>query len=286
MDNDGSRIKQTQAAAWGNSAEQYAADVHEGAGIMMPLIAAYVETAKEEVKGNPQILDVASGTGEPGISLAKLFPGGTVTITDIAEGMIAGAKGRADRLSLKNARFAVADGENLSQFGDATFDVVTCNAGLMFMPNYERALAEFRRVLKPDGLAMVSAWGEEEQTNVASLMLAVQRAVAPNDSLFADPNILGSREKLLHSLERAGFSNNSCREVNVPMRFPKEKVRGMLQNPVIAELLDRLIERGEKDVADSAHGALLDAAAKKGLLQENGEISCPTNIALFVTARP
>ncbi len=77
-----------------------------------------------------------------------------------------------------------------------------------------------------------------------------------------------------------------CREVNVPMRFPKEKVRGMLQNPVMAELLDRLIERGEKDVADRAHGALLDAAAKKGLLQENGEISCPTNIALFVTARP
>ncbi len=107
MDNDGSRIKQTQAAAWGNSAEQYAADVHEGAGIMMPLIAAYAETAKEEVKGNPQILDVASGTGEPGISLAKLFPGGTVTMTDIAEGMIAGAKGRADRLSLKNTRYCI-----------------------------------------------------------------------------------------------------------------------------------------------------------------------------------
>ena len=32
----------------------------------------------------------------------------------------------------------MADAEDLSQFGDASFDVVTCNCGLMFMPNYER----------------------------------------------------------------------------------------------------------------------------------------------------
>lgn len=32
----------------------------------------------------------------------------------------------------------MADAEDLSDYGDATFDVVTCNCGLMFMPNYER----------------------------------------------------------------------------------------------------------------------------------------------------
>lgn len=104
MDLDSSKIKQTQAAAWGNNAEQYAENLHEGSDIMMPLIAAYGETARELVKGSPQILDIASGTGEPGISLARQYPNGSVTMTDLAEGMIAGAKGRASRLSIANAR--------------------------------------------------------------------------------------------------------------------------------------------------------------------------------------
>jgi ubiquinone/menaquinone biosynthesis C-methylase UbiE len=34
--------------------------------------------------------------------------------------------------------FAVADAEDLKAYGDATFDIVTCNCGLMFMPQYER----------------------------------------------------------------------------------------------------------------------------------------------------
>lgn len=98
-------LKKTQATSWGNSAQHYASDVHEGSGIMMPLIGAYVETAKEEVKGSPQILDVASGSGEPGIQLAKLFPDGRVTMTDLAEGMIRQAQRRADLHGVKNARW-------------------------------------------------------------------------------------------------------------------------------------------------------------------------------------
>ncbi len=96
--------KQTQATSWGNSAQQYASDVHEGSGIMMPLIGAYVETAREEVKETPQILDVASGSGEPGIQLAKLFSDGKVVMTDLAEGMITQAQRRAELHGLKNAR--------------------------------------------------------------------------------------------------------------------------------------------------------------------------------------
>ncbi|CAL8467433.1 g6971 [Coccomyxa elongata] len=278
--------KKTQATSWGNSAQHYASDVHEGSGIMMPLIGAYVETAKEEVNGSPQILDVASGSGEPGIQLAKLFPDGSVTMTDLAEGMITQAQRRAELHGVKNASFAVADAEDLSNYGGATFDVVTCNCGLMFMPDYERALSEFKRVLKPGGLAMMSAWGLPEHTQLIRLMHDMRTAIAPDDSFFADPNILGSREKLLHALQRAGFSSSSCREVNVPMHVPGEKVQDVLQhNAVIAELLERLVKRGDPDVAERSAAALLDSAARRGFLQEDGTIQCPTNIALFVSAR-
>lgn len=103
--------KQTQALYWGKTAQVYVANAHEGPGIMMPLIAAYVDTAKTELKGStPKILDVASGTGEPGFSLAKAYPEGHVFITDFAEGMIAAAKQRADLHSVRNVRYSGTPG--------------------------------------------------------------------------------------------------------------------------------------------------------------------------------
>ena len=41
-------------------------------------------------------------------------------------------------------------------FGDATFDFVTCNHALGFIPDFRRALREIRRVLKPSGEAMLN----------------------------------------------------------------------------------------------------------------------------------
>ncbi|CAL8467434.1 g6972 [Coccomyxa elongata] len=247
---------------------------------MMPLIAAYVETAKSALKeSSPKILDVASGTGEPGFSLAKAYPEGHVFITDFAEGMVAGAKQRADLHAVRNASFAVADAENLEQFKKSSFDVVTCNAALMAMPNYNRALLEFHRVLKPDGLVMIGVWGSSEETQMLLLMQGVRAAIAPNDSFFADPSSLCGRDKVLHALQQAGFSDISIREINVPMRLPVEGLHaGMLRSAVFVELLDRLAARGDTGAAERAR--------ERGFLQEDGWVNIPTNLALFVTARP
>ena len=34
--------------------------------------------------------------------------------------------------------FEVADAEDLGAYGDGTFDVLTCNCGIMFMPHYSK----------------------------------------------------------------------------------------------------------------------------------------------------
>ncbi len=46
---------------------------------------------------------------------------------------------------------------------DASFDVVTCQYGLFFMPEHERALREAARVLRPGGLLTASVFGKEQQ---------------------------------------------------------------------------------------------------------------------------
>lgn len=83
---------------------------------------------------------------------------------------------------------------------------------------------------------------------------------------------------------------DACRDVNVPMHVPADKVRGaLLQNAILAELLERLAGKGEgspAELADRAHAAILQAASERGFLARDGGIQCPTNVALFVTARP
>lgn len=112
---------------------------------------------KEIVDGTPQrILDVACGTGDSTISIARAAVEGTkVTGADISEGMMAlvmekaGKAGVKDRIDLQ-----VADGEALP-YGEGTFDRVTCAFGIRNFEHKEKGLAEFRRVLKPGGKAVI-----------------------------------------------------------------------------------------------------------------------------------
>lgn len=112
---------------------------------------------KEIVDGTPQrILDVACGTGDSTISIARAAAEGTkVTGADISEGMMALVMEKArkagvgDRIDLQ-----VADGEALP-YGEGTFDRVTCAFGIRNFEHKEKGLAEFQRVLKPGGKAVI-----------------------------------------------------------------------------------------------------------------------------------
>jgi len=50
----------------------------------------------------------------------------------------------------------IADAHDLSQIPDASFDIVLCTEVLEHLHTPERAIAEFRRVLKPQGLLLLS----------------------------------------------------------------------------------------------------------------------------------
>ena len=112
---------------------------------------------KEIVDGTPQrILDVACGTGDSTISIAKAAAAGTEVIgADISEGMMALVQGKAEKAGVgERITLQVADGEELP-YGEGTFDRVTCAFGIRNFEHKERGLAEFRRVLKPGGKAVI-----------------------------------------------------------------------------------------------------------------------------------
>lgn len=112
---------------------------------------------KEIVDGSQQrILDVACGTGDSTIAIAKASGSGTrVTGIDISEGMMslvmrkASHEGVHDRIKLLKA-----DAEALP-FPDGHFHRVTCAFGIRNFEHKDIALQEFLRVLVPGGKAVI-----------------------------------------------------------------------------------------------------------------------------------
>ena len=112
---------------------------------------------KEIVEGTSQrILDVACGTGDSTVSIAKAVTEGSKVIgVDISEGMMALVKGKAEKAGVANRiSLQVADGEALP-YEEGAFDRVTCAFGIRNFEHKEKGLSEFFRVLKPGGRAVI-----------------------------------------------------------------------------------------------------------------------------------
>ncbi len=115
-------------------------------------------TARLELLGlktGDRILDLGCGEGRHVHGL-HLF--GDFEIVGVGLASLAGEG--SDRRG--NVRFEIGNATAL-QFADDSFDVVICSEVLEHLPDYHRALAEIRRVLKPDGRLCISvprAWPE------------------------------------------------------------------------------------------------------------------------------
>ncbi|MFI9379689.1 class I SAM-dependent methyltransferase [Kutzneria sp. NPDC052558] len=122
-------------------------------------------------------LDIASGTGEPGLSIARRWPAGHVVLTDLVPEMLDVAARRARAQGIANIDTTVCGADELPFDGDS-FDSVSVRFGYMFFPDLARATAEFARVLKPGGRLCSSVWIEPERNPwTATAMRAIATEV-------------------------------------------------------------------------------------------------------------
>ena len=220
--------------AWTMATGNYADYIEPQFAPLNKIILDEVDSSSEKC------LDVATGAGEPALSLAAALSKGKVIGIDFCESMVKLAEERVKQRNIANCTFQVGDAENLSVFADEEFDVVTCRQGLGFFPQPQHALKEFLRVLKKQGKLVLTVWGPEKTAILPKLAggLVKQHFDVPKDPNAKPPWYWSGNNLLKEALREAGFTEININQVALDMSYPGidelfEALRGTPQRMVL-----------------------------------------------------
>lgn len=195
-----------------------------------------------ELEATDQVLDIAGGTGEPGLSIAAVVKKGKVVITDLAEGMLAVALDKAIKRGLHNVETRVCDVSELP-FDDNSFDAISCRMGFMFFPDIQLAAKEMTRVLKPGGRLSAAVWGTPEKNFwVAAIMGSIQKHLSIPPPPPGSPGMFrcGQPGLLAGIFREAGLKNVTEKESNGKMHCGNAENYWTFMNDVAAPVVSAL----------------------------------------------
>ncbi len=249
---------------WGNSYRLIASDKWKAKSAAMgkAVTEALVEYAAPQL--DMRVLDLASGTGEPAISLAtRVGAQGQVTALDLSADLLEVAKGRAREHGLDNLVTQQADAHALP-FADNEFDLATSRFGVMFFRDAGLALRELRRVLRPRARACFLAWGPFDQPYWQTMMAVVHRHVGgplvPDGG--ADPFRFAVPGSLSEVLQRAGFRGVQEERKTVPWTWPGTPEEVWEQARAVAVPFRPMLDRVPSDLWPQIHAEVHAAVGK------------------------
>jgi len=264
-------IRDTQRATWG----KFSAGWEKWDPVIMdqlgPVGAAMIE--RLAIADDQQHLDIAAGTGEPGLSIARLAPKGRVVLTDLAPEMLEVAKRRAAAQGITNVETEVCSADDLP-FDDATFESVSVRFGYMFFPDVARATTELARVLRPGGRVCAAVWVRPEEnawTTIPMQAIAAEVELAPPDpdgpGMFrcAAPGMISAL------YERAGLRDVSEWDVAIEQVTPSPVTYWEMVSEVVAPAVAALSQ-----VDEPTRARIADAVVSQvGEFETDGEIRIP-----------
>jgi ubiquinone/menaquinone biosynthesis C-methylase UbiE len=116
-----------------------------------------------------RILDVATGTGNLALEIARTFPDTKVTGIDFSPGMLAQAKAKAKREGISNAEFFEMNMHQIT-LPDGYFDAAVCAFGVFFAEDMTEQLRRMTNKVRPSGRIVISCFYEDSFQPLVDLL--------------------------------------------------------------------------------------------------------------------
>ncbi|HUP41433.1 MAG TPA: methyltransferase domain-containing protein [Vicinamibacterales bacterium] len=244
-----------------------------------PVNTRLIELA--EIAKGYRVVDVATGIGDPALSVAKRVGStGRVIATDQSPAMLAIAERRARDRGLTNIEFRLLDA-NEFDFPDRTIDAIVCRWGLMFLSDLADALRRMRRSLKSGRCLAAATWGDPDKVPIISVRRSVMRAFdIPQGPL--DPFRLASATSLSAAATCAEFEEVAVTRSIVPYEYLSADAFASAQRTAHESRLTTLLARSEEQQAEFWR-AMADAA--RPYASASGVVHMPSEILLLAARK-
>lgn len=186
----------------------------------LPLVTPVTDAILEHLgplPANARVLDVACGTGEPGLTLARRSPDVQLLGVDAAAGMLEVAKAKAAREQLANVRFEVMGAETLA-CADGSMDAVLSRFGLLMFGDVAASARELARVLRDCGRFSVAVWHDMNKNTLVDTVITALRPHFSADHFLAFDRL--TETDVSARLTEAGFAEFDSAPFSWSYNFP------------------------------------------------------------------
>ena len=178
-----------------------AASSYDAAAVLQKEVASRLVERMDVMSMKPlSILDAGSGTGFVSQLLAERFPKAKITALDLAFNMLKQSKNKRSFKQRWNKQFNYvnAEVENLP-FADASVELIISGLTLQWCQDLPKVFKEFKRVLVPGGLLLLSSFGPDTLKELRQSWAEVDDV--PHVNAFADMHDVGD------ALLQSGFAD-------------------------------------------------------------------------------
>jgi len=161
------------------------------------------------------VLETAAGTGVLTRAIVSRIPiHARIVATDLNQPMLDHARARLSQ----DGRIVWRQADALAlPFPEQSFDVVTCQFGVMFFPDKPQGYREARRVLRPGGHFFFNVWDRISENEFADVVTEALAGLFPHDPprfMARTPHGYHDIEQIRQELKAAGFANVSLDAVD------------------------------------------------------------------------
>ena len=275
---DFERIRREQREMWNNAAPGW-----KRMSAMLEKTAQHVADRLVElgqVGPGDHVLDIASGSGEPGITAArKVGPGGLGVATDQSAAMLELARERAAALGLRNIKFVETDAESLA-VEERDFNAALCRWGLMFVADLDAVARRIAALLASGGSFATAVWGPADKVPMVALGEDAVRQLAklpPPEPSAPHPLKLADTTALKRSLTGAGFKDIQVEPVIVKFEW-KSAEAFTAQRLALSAPFRAMLSKQTPELQRHILGALTSAASAyadpSGIVRMDNEAIC------------